>query len=471
MITRILPRRPGTILVAALICAATSTAAAQPRSPIAASGQGVLKSISPTGGETLALALRMSNHTAGPVRVTRAETFLVCQGGWSVSFGEAIARENKFFGNSPVIDLGEYHYELNYTYSTPVSHYLLALQLSRPGRPTHDYLLQVPFVRPGFVAPRPLRASAPVFIGLQEPIEVLTLWTGEVWLPIVGQIVNTSGRPLTLKRWRIGVKDGAGTVVLDRDLTAEFRVEGSKESLNEFLFTFDLPREFRKGTLQIDAEIDLGGRRIPLARPADLERVEAHAVKPPVEGRWLWRNGPGQRNFHSHYHYPEQRYCYDLTLLGGNRRATYSGDPNNNESYFAWDKPIRCIEDGKVRAVLDDVPDNFGRKANPANTPRRNSSIVVEHAGRSFSIYSHPRRGSAAVKVGQTVKAGDVLARVGNAGFSSEPHLHVGYMTIDRTGRFRNLPLRIEGLKTAEGNPADGGVPKGGLEYFATAEK
>ncbi len=468
-------QRPGcravAALVAVLMCAAAAAAYAQPPSPIAVFGQGVLQSVSPTGGETLTLALRMSNPTAEPVRVTRAETFLVCQGGWSVSLGEAIAKENKFFGNSPLIDPGEYHYEFNYTYSTPVSHFLLAVQLSRRDRPPRDYLLQVPFVRPGFVAPRSLRASAPVFIGLQEPIEVLTLSTGEVWLPIVGQIINTSGRPLTVRRWHIGVTDSAGNRALDREPTAPIRVQGSTESLNEFLFTFVLPREFRKGTLQIDVEIDLGGRRIPLARPADLERVEARAVQPPVEGRWFWRNGPGERTFHSHYHYPEQRYCYDLTRPGGNRRATYSGDPNQNESYFAWDQPIHCVEDGKVRAVIDNVPDNFGQRANPANNPRRNSAIVVEHAGRSFSIYSHPRRGSAAVKVGQTVKAGDVLARVGNAGFSSEPHLHFGYMNLDQTGRFRNIPMRIKGLKSADGRPADEGVPKGGLAYFAPAEK
>jgi len=470
MISRMLSRRARTALVDVLMCAATATAYAQPPSPISVFGQGVLKSISPTEGEKLALALRVAN-TTGPVRVNRAETFLVCQGGWSVSLGETIANDSNLFGNGTVIDPGEYYYEYNYTYSIPVSHYILALQLSRQGRPPHDYLLQVPFVRPGFVAPKPLHASAPVFIGLQEPIEVLTLSTGEVWLPIVGQIVNTSGRPLTLKRGRIGVKDGAGKAVLDRDLKANYSLERSKEPLNDFFVAFDLPKEFRKGTLQIDAEVDLGERRIPLARPANVERVEAHAVKSPVEGRWLWKNGQGELDFHTHYHYPEQRYCYDLFMLGDHRRATYSGDPNKNESHFAWDKPFRCIEDGKVTAVIDDVPDNFGQKVNPANTPTRNSSIVVKHAGGSFSIYNHPRRGSAAVKVGQTVKAGDVLGRVGNAGFSSAPHLHVGYTTFDRTGRFRNIPVRIEGLKTADGKPADGGVPKGGLEYLATAGK
>ena len=81
------------------------------------------------------------------------------------------------------------------------------------------------------------------------------------------------------------------------------------------------------------------------------------------------------------------------------------GDPNKNESHFAWDKPIRCIEDGKVTAVIDDIPDNFGQSPNPANNPRRNSSIVVEHAGGNFSLYHHVRKGGATTKVGQSVKA------------------------------------------------------------------
>lgn len=195
------------------------------------------------------------------------------------------------------------------------------------------------------------------------------------------------------------------------------------------------------------------------------------AIRSPVEGRWSWGNGPGQLEFHTHYHFPEQRYCYDLGIRGGARRETSSGDPNRNESYFSWDKPIHCVEDGRVTVVVDDVPDNFGHRANPANNPSRNACVVVEHAGNHFSIYVHVRKGSATVKVGQTVKAGDVVGRVGNAGSSSEPHLHFGYLGLDRTGRFRNVPVRIEGLKTVDGKPADGGVPRGSVEYVAGASK
>lgn len=454
-------------LLASIALAATA-ASAQAPSPIAASGTGVLERVSPVDGETLSVEVRMRNGTGGPVRVTRAETFLACQGGWMTSSGETIAREGKFFGNDPVLTPGHYSYEFFYKYSMPISHYVLALQLARPGHPPHDYLLQVPFVRRGFAAPRPLLATAPVFVGLQEPIEVFPLASGETWLPIVGQLVNASGHPLTLRKWAIRVKDGAGKVVLDRDLTTAYRLEGSKESLNEFLFGFALPAEFRRGTLQIDADVDLGGgRRRSIAHTAEVERVEPHPIRPPVAGRWRWGNGPGELRFHTHYHYPEQRYAYDLGVVGGPRRATSGGDPNRNESYFCWDKPIHCAEDGRVMAVVDDVPDNSGHTANPKNEPVRNSCVLVEHAGGHFSGYYHLRQGSATVKVGQSVKAGDVLGRVGNAGASSEPHLHFDYMGYDRTGRLRNIPVRVEGLKTPDGKPADGGVPKGSVEYVA----
>ena len=188
------------------------------------------------------------------------------------------------------------------------------------------------------------------------------------------------------------------------------------------------PSEFRTGTLQIDAEVDLGERRIVLARPADVERVKPALVKSPVDGRWLWGHGQGEIEFHTHYHFPEQRYCYDLYMRGGDRarrtratrtraRATSPGTSRSGASRTARSGPSSTMSP----TISVERPT---RRTSRSATPASWSSTRAE---RTRSTTSRAQ-GGAVVKVGQMVKAGDVLGRVGNAGYSSEPHLHFGYI-------------------------------------------
>ena len=195
-----------------------------------------------------------------------------------------------------------------------------------------------------------------------------------------------------------------------------------------------------KAKLTIDAEATIDGRRRPVTREAQVAMAEPVLVQPPIKGLWAYSNGPGVLDYHTHLHYPDQRYAYDLVIRKevAGKRATFQGDGETNESYFAWHQPVRAVGDGTVIEVVDNVPDNFGRKANPANKAGRNSSIVIEHSGKRSSMYGHISQGTAVVKVGQKVKAGQSLARVGNAGQSSEPHLHFQYSELDPTGRLRH---------------------------------
>jgi Peptidase family M23 len=464
-------RRVVLILALGAIVVLPGLVLAQGTSPLRAEGRGMLKEFSPVTGEKLEIELQMANWTNWPATITRAEVLMACRGGWSITQGDMIAKEGTFFGGDPVLAAGgHWSYQFDYEYSIPITHYLLAVQVQLPGGAPEDYSLAVPFRRPGFQNPPELRGKTPVFIGLQEPVEVLELATGEVWLPVIGQIVNVSGKPLSLLRWHFELKNSAGKVEFDRDLTPGFKLERSTNTLNEFLCGFPLPPDFRKGVLRIEATLNVGGRRGPLTHEVDVERVAGYTVASPVEGTWRWDNGPGEQTFHTHFHYPEQRYAYDIVTYeeANGRRDFRSGDPKRNESYFSWDQPIHSVQDGRVVVVIDNVPDNFGNQANPANNPRRNACILVEHAGRRFSSYFHVRRGSAAVKVGQRVKAGDVLGRVGNAGASSSPHLHFQYEVLDPSGRTRTVPVRIQGLRFADGRPADG-VPKGRMQYLSTS--
>jgi murein DD-endopeptidase MepM/ murein hydrolase activator NlpD len=53
------------------------------------------------------------------------------------------------------------------------------------------------------------------------------------------------------------------------------------------------------------------------------------------------------------------------------------------------------------------------------------NSVVVLHDDGTYAQYAHLQQNSAAVQVGDYVRSGALLAKSGNTGFSTNPHLHV----------------------------------------------
>lgn len=77
--------------------------------------------------------------------------------------------------------------------------------------------------------------------------------------------------------------------------------------------------------------------------------------------------------------------------------------------------PIYAFADGEVIAAADQGVGGFG------------GWVVMSHEieGREMStVYGHQDPGGVSVEVGQTVKAGDEISRIGNSGGSTGPHLH-----------------------------------------------
>ncbi len=72
--------------------------------------------------------------------------------------------------------------------------------------------------------------------------------------------------------------------------------------------------------------------------------------------------------------------------------------------------------------------------------------VLIDHHDGTAGLYLHVERNSSRLQVGDPVAAGDVIARVGQTGFSCGPHLHFQVQEICGTWWCQSLPAEFRGL-------------------------
>ena len=177
----------------------------------------------------------------------------------------------------------------------------------------------------------------------------------------------------------------------------------------------------------------LGMRTLTLA---DLPVVrEAAVLGPPLRGGpWLAANGPSNGSGHRRALLPiggrpviAQRFAIDYVLVD-TAFATHKGDSLDNSRYYAHALDVLAVADGIVAAIKDSIPENvpgINSRAVPITLETVGGNhVVLELGGGRYAFYAHVRPGSIRVKLGERVKQGAVLAKLGNSGNSTEPHLH-----------------------------------------------
>ncbi|RME86675.1 MAG: M23 family metallopeptidase, partial [Planctomycetota bacterium] len=102
--------------------------------------------------------------------------------------------------------------------------------------------------------------------------------------------------------------------------------------------------------------------------------------------------------------------------------------PHSNEDFYIWNLPVYAVGDGIVKHVTQKYPDNPPGKI--ADFKKVNK-VLIDHGDGEYSFYCHLKQNSVIVKVGDKVKAGQMIARVGNSGASGMPHLHFTLMDKD----------------------------------------
>jgi hypothetical protein len=144
-------------------------------------------------------------------------------------------------------------------------------------------------------------------------------------------------------------------------------------------------------------------------------------ISPPFRGEWYVFQGGRSALVNHHYPIRAQRYALDLVMTVGGRES--KGDPDRLESYPAYGQPLYAPADGRVSRVTNDRPDMAIGETDTEQIV--GNHVVIDLGGGRWVLLAHLMKGSVLVSEGQRVRRGEAIARCGNSGNTSAPHLHL----------------------------------------------
>lgn len=183
-----------------------------------------------------------------------------------------------------------------------------------------------------------------------------------------------------------------------------------------------------------------------MSRAANQRAPDPVILSVPVAGSCRVQNSPANRVPSHGTDAFGSSYAIDLVPVDEHGRSalrTWRGlvTAEPPEIFVGFGRPILAPVAGRVVLVHDGEPDHAARRSQLAlvpymlGQPRRarrgapglagNHVVIAIGSDGPFVLLAHLQRGSVQVRPGQPVNVGVPVARCGNSGNSTEPHLHL----------------------------------------------
>ena len=185
--------------------------------------------------------------------------------------------------------------------------------------------------------------------------------------------------------------------------------------------------------------------------------VEAVSIASPFNDEWFVVQGGSSVLINHHYHVEAQRYSIDLVETSD----LPSGLSSN--SYASFGSEIYSPTRGQVISVVSDREDD-GLITGDSKTSVFGNYIIIQQEGHErYVVLAHLMKNSVLVEEGAFVEVGDLIAKCGNSGNSSQPHLHLqiqssphlmGEETITFPVVFERTKTAVGLVSSLEGRPA-----------------
>jgi hypothetical protein len=222
------------------------------------------------------------------------------------------------------------------------------------------------------------------------------------------------------------------------------------------VFLLVASREHAQIPSRLRHRLIIGGATLEAAT-ISTHHEKVRIIGPPLQGGpWVAGSGPGNDSHHRRQImlldgsvHLSSRFAIDWMRLKNSKES--SGDEQDNRSFFSYDQAVLAVGDAKVVSARDGIPENIpghfgkGKIAVPISYDTIYGNMIVLDLGdRQYAYYGHLKPGSIQVKVGDHVRRGQIIGRIGNTGSSFAPHLHFEITTSSGSLRGEGLPYALD---------------------------
>lgn len=191
----------------------------------------------------------------------------------------------------------------------------------------------------------------------------------------------------------------------------------------------------------------------------------------PFRGRWLVQNSPANRVPSHGTDAFATAYAIDFVSVderGRSARITAQSlfHPDPAERFPGFRRPILAPIDGRIVAASSTQPDHPAYRGFPsigyALSQRRRiqagwpalagNHVFLETAEGIIVALCHLQQASITAKIGDRIHTGEPIARCGNSGNSTEPHLHIQAIDTADIARARAVPMTFNGALPRNGD-------------------